>query len=142
MFNSYMRRYCMKPSKLFLALIVAGMTTVAVAQPNNSQGGGQGSTVMDGKGESNTGPSGGQRPHGPPPQAIAACKDKSSGASCSFAGRENQTLSGTCFAPPGENHPLACRPDQGAKVTGGQGKGGQESGGQRAPEMGGKEGGY
>ena len=130
----------MKPSKLFVALILAGMTTAASAQPNDSQGGGQGNTVMDGRGGSDMGPGGGQHPHGPPPQAIDACKDKSSGASCSFVGRENQTVSGSCFAPPGENHPLACRPDRGAKGAGGQG--GKESGGQRGPGMDGLEGGY
>ncbi|MFI4941392.1 MAG: hypothetical protein ACHP7O_13770 [Burkholderiales bacterium] len=118
----------MRPSKLFVALVLAGVTAVAVAQPDDSQGGGQAGPVMDGKVGSDMGPGmgsgGGQHPHGPPPQAIAACKDKSSGASCSFVGRENQTRSGTCFAPPGENHPLACRPDRAAKDAGGQGMGG------------------
>jgi hypothetical protein len=136
----------MKPSKFFAALILAGMTAVAAAQPDNLQGGGQAGPVMDGQGRSDMSPgmgsSGGLHPHGPPPQAIAACKDRSSGASCSFVGRENQIRSGTCFAPPGENHPLACRPDQAAKNAGGQGMGAQASGGQRGTATGGLEGGY
>lgn len=37
---------------------------------------------------------------GPPPEAIAACKGKTSGASCSFTGRQNETLNGTCDSPP------------------------------------------
>jgi hypothetical protein len=111
----------MKPYELFVALILAGLATVAAAQPDNLQGGGQA---------------------GPPPQAIAACKDRSSGASCSFVGRENQTLSGTCFAPPGENHLLACRPDRAAKGTGGKGVGAQGAEGQSGAATGGLEGGY
>lgn len=132
----------MRPSKLFAVLVLAGVTAVAVAQPDDFQGGGQAGPVMDGKGGSDVDPGGGQHPHGPPPQAIAACKDKSSGASCSFVGRENQTRSGNCFAPPGENHPLACRPDRTAKDAGGQGMGGQGSEGQRGSATGGMEGGY
>lgn len=60
---------------------------------------------------------------GPPAEAVAACKGKTSGASCSFTGRQNETLSGTCDSPP-EGPPgssntnssssssgtLACRP--------------------------------
>lgn len=136
----------MKPNKFFAALFLAGLTAAAAAQPDNLQGGGRAGPVMDGQGGSDMnpgmGPGGGQQPHGPPPQAIAACKDKSSGASCSFVGRENQTRSGTCFAPPGENHPLACRPDRAAKDAGGQSMGGQGSEGQRGSAMGGLEGGY
>ena len=37
---------------------------------------------------------------GPPPQAIAACQGKASGAACSFVGRRGDELTGTCFAPP------------------------------------------
>lgn len=59
---------------------------------------------------------------GPPAEAVAACKGKTSGASCSFTGRQNETLSGTCDSPPegppGSNSSstssttgvLACRP--------------------------------
>ena len=99
----------MKKSKLLVAVILAGMTFMATAQTNNpsngrnGQGGGQG---------------GGQR-RGPPEQAIAACQGKSSGAACSFVGRHNNSLTGTCFAP-NTNHALACRPAQGARQQGGQ----------------------
>jgi len=45
---------------------------------------------------------------GPPPEALAACKGASAGKACSFKGREDRTVKGTCFAP--EGRPLACRP--------------------------------
>ena len=46
---------------------------------------------------------------GPPPEAIEACSGQSEGASCSFTGRNDEQLSGTCFTP-GDNE-LACKPD-------------------------------
>lgn len=50
-------------------------------------------------------------PPGPPPQAIAACKGLASNAACSFAGRNNETVTGTCAQPPGNGQgSLACRP--------------------------------
>jgi hypothetical protein len=115
----------MKQSNLITALILAGMTTIAIAQTSNPPEGnnGQGGQGMGGQSGSGMGPGNGEHPHRPPPQAIEACKNKASGAACSFVGRENQTRTGTCFAPPEGNHPLACRPDHGAK--GGQGAGGQ-----------------
>jgi hypothetical protein len=135
----------MKPSKLFAALILAGLTTAAAAEPDNLQGGGQTGQVMDGQSgpdkSPGMGPGSGQHPHGPPTQAIAACKDRSSGASCSFVGRENQTLSGTCFSP-GENHALACRPDRAAQGAGGRGMGAQGLEGQSGTAAGGLDGGY
>jgi hypothetical protein len=71
-------------------------------------------------------PAAGDHPKGPPPQAIEACKGKANGAVCNFTGRQNQALTGTCFAPPagqkGEQYaaksgdqggpPLACRPNR------------------------------
>jgi len=36
------------------------------------------------------------RPQGPPPEAIAACKDKSVGDSVTFTGRRGETLEATC----------------------------------------------
>jgi hypothetical protein len=38
----------------------------------------------------------GGRPHGPPPEAIAACSGKAAGATVSFTGRRGDTLTGTC----------------------------------------------
>ena len=93
----------MKNRKLLVALILASMTAVATAQTNtppnggNHQGGGQGSGQ------------GGSERRGPPEQAIAACQGKSSGAACSFVGRNNAERTGTCFTPNAE-HTLACRP--------------------------------
>jgi len=68
----------------------------------------------------------GEHRHGPPPQAIAACQGKASGATCSFVGRQGEQLTGTCFSPPPRQssasgaqagnagdqspRPMACRP--------------------------------
>ncbi|MCH9687827.1 MAG: hypothetical protein K0V04_40730 [Deltaproteobacteria bacterium] len=64
---------------------------------NPPPGGGQG-------GESN-----GHRPPPPPREAIDACTDKQTDDDCSFAGREGESISGSCWAPDTEK-PLACRP--------------------------------
>jgi len=64
----------------------------------------------------------GERPDGPPPEAVAACKGLASAAACSFVGRQGQKMSGTCFKPSAGGQgkpagkgemPLACRPDRG-----------------------------
>ena len=34
--------------------------------------------------------------HGPPPEALEACTDAQEGAGCSFIGRRDDSLSGTC----------------------------------------------
>ncbi|PRQ03674.1 hypothetical protein ENSA5_13670 [Enhygromyxa salina] len=52
----------------------------------------------------------GDGPPRPPPEAVEACADKASGDACSFAGREGDTVDGSCFAPDADK-PLACRPD-------------------------------
>jgi hypothetical protein len=111
----------MEPYKLSVALVLAGLAAVAAAQPDNLQGGVQAGTQA---------------------QAIAACKGRSSGASCNYVGSGNQTLSGTCFAPQGENLPLACRTDLAAKGAGGQGVGARGTQGQSGTATGGLEGGY
>jgi hypothetical protein len=76
--------------------------------------------VQEGPGNQNPGGPGeeGRRRRGPPPEAIAACQGKASGAPCSFTNHRNETRTGTCFAPPppssaggnAEPLPLACRP--------------------------------
>ena len=38
----------------------------------------------------------GNGPHGPPPEAIAACNGKTAGTVASFTGRNGQTISGPC----------------------------------------------
>lgn len=107
----------MKNSKLLVALVLAGMAAMATAQTNNFSGGGngQGGGQGDGGKKAST------------PQAIAACHGKSSGASCSFVGRNNNSLSGRCFTP-NADRPLGCRPAQGTKHQRGQGDG--QGGGQ------------
>ena len=49
-------------------------------------------------------------PHGPPPEAIAACSGKADGASCSAALPDGSMRSGTCKAGPGQQ--LACLPQR------------------------------
>ena len=103
------------------ALTLACLAGVVAAGSSFAQSGGQG------------GPGGGDKPHGPPPEAIAACKGKSADAGCSFTGREGNNLTGTCFAPParegngagksgGGERPLACRPAKGGGQGSGNGK--------------------
>lgn len=71
------------PLRLPLAMVLALAGHLVQAQPSSSEDG--------------------QRPPrgGPPAEAIAACKGKASGASCSFTGRQNETVSGSCDSPPG-----------------------------------------
>ncbi|MEP6859545.1 MAG: hypothetical protein ABJE66_02935 [Deltaproteobacteria bacterium] len=46
-------------------------------------------------------------PGPPPPEALAACKDSTLGAACSFA-----QLTGTCKDGPDHTGPQACAPDR------------------------------
>ncbi|PZX12716.1 hypothetical protein [Celeribacter halophilus] len=57
--------------------------------------------------------SGGQQQR-PPSEAMDACSGKSSGASCSFSGRDGESMSGTCSSPD-SNAPLACTPEGGPR---------------------------
>ena len=41
-------------------------------------------------------PQHGSKPHGPPPEAIAACKGKAVGTQASFTDRGGRTISGAC----------------------------------------------
>jgi len=125
----------MKPRNLHLAALLAGAFLALGAQPGMAQTGGGSQGTPGGQDRP-----AGQRPPGPPAEAIAACQGKASGATCSFTGRRNDTVSGTCFAPPaggpggagGANAaasgasaqgspPLACRP-----ARGGPGKAGEK----------------
>lgn len=51
---------------------------------------------------------------GPPPEALAACEDKSEGDACSveFRGR---TIEGTCKSGPSDDDALACMPEGGRR---------------------------
>jgi hypothetical protein len=64
-------------------------------------------------------PSQGGKPPAPPPEAIAACNGKAEGATASFAGRNGETISGTCQKI---GDVLALRP-AGGPPGGGQGGG-------------------
>jgi hypothetical protein len=118
----------MKTSKIFVALVLTSLAAEAGAQTSALQstaddagrggfqlaqaGAGQSEQGMRQGGPSDNG--NGERPHGPPPEAITACKGKISGAACTFIGRQNEKLTGTCFSPPPDGqreHPMACRPD-------------------------------
>jgi hypothetical protein len=58
---------------------------------------------------------GGPGPHGPPPEALAACTNQTAGAACSFS-HHDRSLTGTCKAPPeGSNGALACAPEGGPR---------------------------
>jgi hypothetical protein len=46
-------------------------------------------------------------PPKPPPEALEACKNLSSGQECSFSSYQGN-VKGTCWAPEGK--PLACKP--------------------------------
>lgn len=42
------------------------------------------------------------RPQGPPPEAVAACKEKSKGDSVEFKGRRGETVEATCQEKDGQ----------------------------------------
>ncbi|MFO0712734.1 MAG: hypothetical protein U0353_22975 [Sandaracinus sp.] len=56
--------------------------------------------------------------HGPPPEALAACRGRSRGASCTVTPPDGRTVSGTCDSP-ADDLPLACRPEGGPGGPGG-----------------------
>lgn len=62
---------------------------------------------------------------GPPPEAIAACQNKTAGNSCSFTGRRGENLTGSCFQPPARPEGPGAAPSQGNGNA--QQKGGKES---------------
>jgi hypothetical protein len=53
-----------------------------------------------------------RRPHRPPPEAVAACKDKHSGDACTVQLRD-RSIDGVCKAPPDADGDgtLACMPE-------------------------------
>jgi hypothetical protein len=94
--------------RISFAVLTAGLLQATLAQTPPPEGQG--------------GPNGGHR--GPPPEAVAACQGKNSGDACSFTGRENNTVNGSCLGPRKEGEsasgdssqtaaPLACRPQRG-----------------------------
>ena len=131
------------PTASLVSAAESGTSYVHTAQAPNNQSGPGGNQGGPGMGQG-----GGQQHKGPPPEAIQACQGKSSGAACSFTGRNGEALTGTCFAPPvggpgatgnqagatdssgapgtQGNRPLACRPDRG-------GQSGMPPGQQRGP---------
>ena len=80
-------------SKWFTALFLASMATASVSYA--------------------AGPGDRGRPQGPPPEAIQACASLSEGAVCSFTGRRNDEIKGTCIVLPDGGEGLACAPEGG-----------------------------
>jgi hypothetical protein len=76
-------------------MIAAGFTSSVYAEPNSAN-----RPPMNQNGEG--------RPHGPPPEALDACKNKKDGDVCQFNSPHGDVVSGTCWAPQGK--PLACKP--------------------------------
>jgi len=134
----------MRLQNMCLALILSGVAVTVGAQGSSSQSGagqerpGGGAKSSQQGGAQGGGQQGGQRPPRPPREAVEACEGKASGAACSFVGRENQSLAGTCFAPPvkGDSDkgppPLACRPANHGQGGGQGGPGGQGGAGKGA----------
>lgn len=50
-------------------------------------------------------------PKGPPPEAIKACADLAKGDACSFTGRRDDEIKGSCIALPNGDDGLACAPE-------------------------------
>lgn len=92
----------MRSQLIVLFLIVSGMA-FAADQPTKGP-------PPEGVEKGGPPPEGSQRgPRRPPPEALDACKDKTSGVECSFNDRQGNSRSGTCWAPD-PSKPLACRP--------------------------------
>lgn len=103
-----------------------GSTTAAVtASSSSSSSGGDNAGGHDG------------HHRGPPPEAFTACEGKAAGDACTVT-HDDQTLTGTCVAPPADapDARIACRPDnmpEGGRPHGdgdgdGDGKGGPGAG--------------
>ena len=104
----------MKGSLKMLAAgtVVMGLLWVGSVQAQPNQGPGSGGAGGPGRG-------------GPPPEAIAACKDKSAGDQCEFERRDGGKVEGTCALPP-RGGELSCRPQ--GPPPGGPGQGGNGGG--------------
>jgi hypothetical protein len=87
---------------LFAALACA--SGAALAQPPQDQAPGD-----QPPGDQPPGDQQGRHHHGPPPEALAACKSATSGQQCSFTSPHGDQISGTCNSRE-ESKPLACRP--------------------------------
>lgn len=141
----------MKPCPLHIALLLVCVAASASAQTPNTSTAQQvarddvvpiaQSGPPSGNGSPHGGRMGRQRPPGPPPEAVAACSGKTSGATCNFVDRENRALSGTCMGPPAgaarmegdAAPPLGCRPNRGASAPQGERDGPPRGAGQGCP---------
>jgi len=55
------------------------------------------------------------RRHGPPPQAIDACRDQTENSACEFTGRRGKIVEGNCISPPRLDAELVCAPEAGRR---------------------------
>lgn len=62
----------------------------------------------------------GRRPPQPPQEAIDACEGQQENAACSFTGRRNDLVEGTCISPP-RLESLVCAPEGGPPHHGSHG---------------------
>jgi hypothetical protein len=95
------------------ALLFALSVGVAWADENGSSGSAPAP-------QASGGPEGHGHHHGPPPEAIDACKGKAADADCSFTGHHGDSVSGKCWSPDASK-PLACKPAGMHPHGGGQG---------------------
>jgi len=85
---------------VFIAAFALSATALACAESAPAAGSTTTQTqglAADGATGADKGP--GQHPHGPPPEAFAACQSKAAGDACTISFQE-KTLAGTCTAPP------------------------------------------
>ncbi|MDO6585106.1 hypothetical protein Q4543_06210 [Salipiger sp. 1_MG-2023] len=101
-----------RPARLFaiIALAAASLTALPVSEARADASDSRVQLAQSG-----------EKPARPPKEAIDACSGKSNGASCSFAGKDGTSMSGTCKAPDSKT-PAACAP-AGAPAGGAPSKG-------------------
>ncbi|MBL0143772.1 MAG: hypothetical protein IPP91_17115 [Betaproteobacteria bacterium] len=121
----------LRQSIVAIALCCLSAISAFAQVQGGGMGEGQPGAKQGNQGTGSGGQGGGGHHHGPPPEAIDACNGKASGAACSFIGRQNKQLTGTCFSPPPrdagqsqgtpaasnsagqDKRPMACRPNRG-----------------------------
>ncbi len=91
-----MQKNRINTSIAILVLLLTGLATTASARPGPGDDGGR---------------------RGPPPEAIDACEGMKANDPCNFTGRHDDTIEGTCLAPP-DGDQLACVPEGGPPERG------------------------
>ncbi len=107
-------------SAIVLTLCLASGAYAGSDMPNGPSGGNGGPTLSDmhdgaAPGQDG-GPPHGAHHHGPPPEAIDACKGKTDGDMCNFTSPRGDKITGTCHNPPPDapsDAAIACMPANG-----------------------------